>query len=465
MKNKELNLTFQSLPELIDSSFQMKEPNSKIPIYQGAFLLRNEKEEIEVIGEISFNWIPNTGVYFSGDYKSSQLGLEFFFHDEPDYKVLIDEVEIGSGFITTRNITFPNDGLAKLKGFINSKTVVGDKSISVSKLNFSIPNFREFRGNLAKKTIENEILQTSSRLSFEDETFYITIDQLVNYKKLKDSLEETGGYVILYGGEISCKKGSINLKSLGDYLHNINTFLSFLNGRRTSLMFIKGIYDGKTQWCDFSNFYVDSYKYVHSWPSNFSKENLNQSWNKFREIWKLKENNHFLTSLIHWYLEANNHSGFTDGAIIMAQTALELIYNWWIIENKKLILGKDSENLSAANKIRLVVSHLSIEYSSPNNFNHLSDFIRTTKNIEDVPDAIVYIRNSIIHSQEEKRKTLGAIHSMAKYETLQMMIWYIELASLRILEYNGKYYNRTSGKSTKFGAEENVPWIRKNELP
>ncbi|MGB4568690.1 MAG: hypothetical protein WBH96_06955, partial [Dysgonamonadaceae bacterium] len=47
-----------------------------------------------------------------------------------------------------------------------------------------------------------------------------------------------------------------------------------------------------------------------------------------------------------WYVEANSNAGFSEGSIILAQTALELIYNWWIVENKKIILGKDSENIS-----------------------------------------------------------------------------------------------------------------------
>ena len=40
------------------------------------------------------------------------------------------------------------------------------------------------------------------------------------------------------------------------------------------------------------------------------------------------EDKNFLTSAIHWYVEANGNRGFSEGSIIMAQTALELLYNY-----------------------------------------------------------------------------------------------------------------------------------------
>jgi hypothetical protein len=114
----------------------------------------------------------------------------------------------------------------------------------------------------------------------------------------------------------------------------------------------------------------------------------------------------------------------------MAQTALELLYNWWIIENKKMILGKDSENINASNKIRLISSQLNISYSVPSSFTLLQKFVDENENINDAPEAIVQIRNAIVHSQQEKRKKLDSIHYKAKYEALQLSIWYIEMTLL-----------------------------------
>ena len=153
-------------------------------------------------------------------------------------------------------------------------------------------------------------------------------------------------------------------------------------------------------------------------------------------------------------------AGFSEGSIIMAQTALELLYNWWIIENKKIIIGKDSENINASNKIRLLLSQLNINHTVPIAFSNLQAFIDSEKQIIDAPDATVQIRNAIVHSQEEKRKKLSSIHYKAKYEALQLCLWYIEMTLLKILEYDDKYYNRTSSEFIKSKAIEFVPWLK-----
>ncbi len=159
-------------------------------------------------------------------------------------------------------------------------------------------------------------------------------------------------------------------------------------------------------------------------------------------------------------MEANGNTGFSEGSIMMAQTALELLYNWWIIERKKIIIGKDSENINTSNKIRLLLSLLNIPYSVPGSFECLQKFLRDNKDISDAPEAIVQIRNAIVHSQEEKRKKLSAIHYKAKYEALQLCIWYIEMALLCILDFDEKYFNRCSKEIYASKAEQFVPWTK-----
>ena len=91
----------------------------------------------------------------------------------------------------------------------------------------------------------------------------------------------------------------------------------------------------------------------------------------------------------------------------------------------------------------------------------MQQFIDDHDNIIDAPDAVVQIRNAIIHSQEEKRKKLSEINHKAKYEALQLCIWYIEMSLLCILGFDEKYFNRCSSKLSSGNAEEFVPWSKK----
>lgn len=137
----------------------------------------------------------------------------------------------------------------------------------------------------------------------------------------------------------------------------------------------------------------------------------------------------------------------------MAQSALELAYNWLLIEKQKLIIGQDAENISAANKLRLLLSHLRVPVSFPPKLERLCEL--RSRELCDCPEAITYIRNAIIHSQGQKRKKLRTIHRHAKAQALWAAIWYIELVMLKVLEYDGNYRNRVSADPS---IEETVPW-------
>jgi hypothetical protein len=231
-----------------------------------------------------------------------------------------------------------------------------------------------------------------------------------------------------------------------------------LNGRRTAPIFRQGIFNDEIKWCDYTAYYVDQYKAVTTWPQAAGINGLNDLWQAFSDIWKNKDSRDFIILAIHWYVEANSTAAFADGSIVMTQIALELIYNWLIIESKKMLIGKDSENISAANKIRLLLSQLNIDYSIPEHFTNLQSFAKTKSDGIDGPESFVRIRNAIIHSQEEKRKEIITLHHMVKYEALQLGIWYIELALLYIFKFQGKYYNRCLGAQWAGAGEVDVPW-------
>ena len=457
MTKDELLEMHKNTPERNPFSVDMCQANLSINIYEGEFILRNEKYEVKIDGKIAFDWFPNSGAHFSGKPILDTAELFKITNGLDSFSIIIDDLVFGNAFITNTYFGSFNSN-AHLKGTLSNQAILGDKSIAVNKILFSIPNLREFQG-LPVKTISDTTFSTSmDRLRFEDDDYIITIDKASDYKDRKGSLEEKGGYIVLYAGELISKKGSLTHENTRDLFHCLDTFLSFLNGRRTSALFIKGIHEEEIIWCDYTDYFVDTHKFVQSWPPRHTIVGLNELWNSFKAIWYDPDDKNFLTSLIHWYVEANGHAGFSEGSIILAQTALELVYNWWIVEQKGMLLGKDSDNISASNKIRLLLSQANIDFSVPIGFTNLKAFIDSTDNVSDAPEAIVYIRNAIVHSQVEKRKKLSQIHFKAKYEALQVFIWYIEMTLLRILKFDATYFNRCSKEIYASKAEMNVPW-------
>jgi len=447
-----LETMFDDIPEIITPPVNMNEVNEAINIHEGGFQLKFDEKEINLNGIIQFHWFPSLGVNFLGivqDVAYQEILILTQTLEKCD--LVIDGLSCGQALITGTHIT----NSITLEGTMRFEAVRGDKTIPVTKVKFAIPNLKDFYGLPVKEvTQEGGVKFGKNRLKFENEDYIIVINQRSGYKDLKESLKSKGGYITLYSGELTQKKGSIKYEEIREVFLCFSNFLNFLNGRRCSPLFLQGVFDDEVIWCDYSSYFVDQYKPVSSWTPQHSIEGLNELWQAFSKMWKSEGDKDFLLSAIHWYTEAISNSGFAEGAIIMAQTDLELLYNWLLIEKKKLLIGKDAENMSAANKIRLLLSQLNLNYDIPHAFTKL----QLLPDVVDAPDAFVQIRNAIVHSQEEKRKKLKNLHYGVKYEALKLGIWYIELSLLFILQYQGKYYNRCSGSLFAGSGEMLVPW-------
>ncbi len=443
----------KDVPETLETSIEMLDANHPIAIYKGEFVLKEGIKELTISGHIQYDWFPSTGANFYGTVDQISKENITLIKNSEYVVVIVNGFNIGLGIITST--TFSDK--ITIKGTFRLETITGDKSIAVEKIRFSLPNFQEFLGETVKKITTNSIQTARNRITLENGKYIIIIDKCLDHAVRYNSLNEKGGYIITHVGEIIPKKGNITFQNVDDITNCLNTFLSYVNGKRTSALFIQGICKEEIIWCDYSNYYVDTFAFLPSWSFKNGVNGLNEIWQEFSNLWAKNENRDVIKTAIHWYLECNKNSGFVEGSIIMAQTALELLYNWFIVENKRFLIGKDSENINAANKIRLLICQLEIDYEVPAKFSSLKVYLKSEKLI-DAPEAVVQIRNAIVHSQEEKRRKLKDIGDKTKSEALQLCIWYIELALLKILNYNGIYTNRCSLKQTSGGKVESVPW-------
>jgi hypothetical protein len=446
-------------PETISGYIGENSVNENIIIYEGIFSLEHSDENLLIDGKIFFKWMPVSGVFFEGTVNRNKTKVNDF-NNAFDYNwdVIFEEKKLCNGIITF--LGGNEDGSKTLlDGVIAKQAIVGDSSITIEKVRFSLPNFLHFLGHSTK--VENENKISKNRLKLENDDFLILIDRCSNYDNLFKELKSAGGFTVSSGGIITSKRGSINYADSNDVIGCLSFFLSFLNGYRISVLFAEGMHNGENKWIDYSDYYIDSYKTVNSWAPRFLLEDINNLWCQFYELWN-SEHNDFLQTIIHWYLSANKRSGSTEGSLIMAQSALELLYNWWIVEQDSIIVGRDSENIQASNKIRLLISKLNISKSVPGSFSELRSIANCELKYLDGPDIIVQIRNAIVHSKKENRLKLQRLNYKIKDEALELCLWYIELSILKILNYKGIYSNRTIIGDYKSQSYCPIPWNNAN---
>jgi hypothetical protein len=449
----------QNTPAITTLPVKMDKVNEPILIHEGEFNLKQNSECFTVIGKVFYDWFPTLGSKFSCTVPNVSLfKLLPLFESSERIELTIDGLIFGDAKLIEGADW---ESGASIAGTV-SLAVKGDKSIPVTKVRFAIPNLRSFYGDITRANIGIGDRISRTRVTFENDDYLIFIDKRPRneFDEFRKELESKGGFIILYSGELIRKKGDIRLDELDNLFRCFSNFLWFLNGRRCSPLFIQGIFENDVIWAEYSRNHVDQHKNVFSWPLRYDIAGLNELWQEFYRIWRTEGDKDFLISAIHWYVEANAVSGFVEGAIIMAQTALELIYNWLLIEKKKLLNGKDAENISASNKIRLLLSYLNVGNEIPDNFTYLRSISEQLKTI-DAPDILVRIRNGIVHSQENKRKELVNMADEVKYEALDLSLWYIELSLLFILKFKGKYSDRSSiSFSSPVPDEVLVPWMK-----
>lgn len=436
---------FSGTPERIAPSIGMKEPNEVLEIYHGEFELVDGDRRATFSGTIRYHWFPSNAARFTGELLGDPGKVMKGDMMQP-LQLYQQGLLLGMAFVNRRT-------LGDKQGIVGicPRAFLGDRSIAVSEILFSLPNFPDFLGTPLRVPGQGGFFR--GRLHFEDEQYLILLDKTEDYDDRKRKLEESGGYLIQCGGKITSKKGVIRAEDLEALLHRFNVFLCFVAGRKSSLCFLKGIHEGESLWTDYTGYNNDLFGYVESWSSALSIFNLNPLWQRFTELWKVPENKHFLELVITWYIESNTRGALVEGSIIKTQAALELLYNWLVVEQRQLIMGNDASGIAASNKIRLLLSQFNVSTGVPVSLTSLHQFAEKG----DGAEIIVWIRNCLVHGNKPKREDLVKVDLKVRNEALQLGLWWVELALLYILGYNEKYASRTRENKWR-GEGDYVPW-------
>jgi len=439
-----------SLPEILKPSIVFETPNKNILIHRGSFKVKNETEEFDFTGQIEFRWFPKVTVFVNG-ITSPDPGL-------------IAKLQNSKLELYIDNILFGNVGVLELSsrsltGFIFPIAVLGDKSISVEKVLFGIPNLRDLNGTRVKGELGGMILPHQSRIELIDSEFKIIIDKRLNFGHYQKLANKLGGYQLLYFGELtSTKNKPIDFNIAEQILNELSLFITFINSKRTSVLFRNGQFEDTIIWQNFTSYENAMFLSQACWVVKQNITGFNSMWVRFREIYSSVDGKNFLNHIINWYIESMNIGANLIGGIITAQTALELLFNWLVVEDKKMIIGKDAENIKASNKLRLLLSIIKLNADVPSKFTDLMEYVDANPEINDALEAIVAIRNAAVHSQKDKRNKLANINQQTWYQALVLSHKYIELSLLYILKYNEDFLDRTYNSDEYVECVQPVPW-------
>jgi hypothetical protein len=271
-----------------------------------------------------------------------------------------------------------------------------------------------------------------------------------------------GGLFLNYACELRKKTGAaISRTEAKTFIEKFDLFLSFLNGRKTSSLLLQGMDNDNDQpiWSDYTrySFYEGSNAHVHSWAQSTFRRRLKSIWQNFSDFFNEANSTSFVKLAVLWYTDSNT-SQSEETSIIVAQTAMELIYNWLVIEKMKLLSGDDAKNITASNKLRLVANSVGFKVDL-RAIPILGKMIEDQQGQQkDIFEMMVEVRNTLVHSQKVKRDSLEKMPNGALRETKRIFLYMVELSLLNIFNYKFRYSSRLIAPQMRVLIGMPVPW-------
>ena len=430
--------------------YEMLSVNQEIKLTEGQIEFEPKTLKIKGHAQVFMRFIPKLEINIEA------IAFEFF-----EKLMAGEEVEIN----------FPSIKLS-VKLFIKKSSISQNYQITAipyeeplligstgetKKVVFHILNFPEFYGTSDMIISGKDRIERSGHIILKANGWQIKIIAVRNLKSLFKSLKNEGGYVITHVGYIErMGNSSFPRDKCTKILDALHYFLSFCAGYFTGPILPVGFNESNESiWEEWYCGLKTPYKPVLSWLDTLHGQLLEKVFPGFLNQWQNKIWNESVETAIYWYLRSNTREGGTDGAIILAQTALELLAYTYFVEDKKIWSYVDFKGKSAADKIKLLLSSLDIPLDIPSYLRKL--FKLGNKFNWNGPQAFSEVRNFLVHPGQKRKRLAKVKAPLPLIEVWKLGLWYIELVLLHLFEHTGVYAERLKD-GHRLGDVVPVPW-------
>ena len=426
----------------IEPIYSQNAPDEPIELRQAAVCLGHQGKEYKGTASAVMRFLPGDSLEFEvaldedGSCPAAKLSCA------PGSNIRLTLTDTGVGFDAfyaprggrrTENIFSPR----------RSPVTVTPPTAAISAATFHLFNFPPF-------------VCPEYRVVLKADGWIVTIEATDRTDELEQKLKAQGGYVITHMGRIVREGGTAFCsEQLDDLLACLRYCLSFTLGCWAGVALPVG-FDGNgnrvfERW-GMHTVGRGSWNALSSWFDPQHAELFLQVFPGFVSLWRDAVWHQPLCSAVYWYLEANSAFG-VDTAMILAQTALELLAWTYCVQDHKIVSQdafKPRGGLSASDKVRMLISSLGIPKEIPPELPVLCG--RPGKKWDDGVHAITDIRNSLVHPDSKVPVSVERDE-----EAHRLSLWYITMALLRLCGHDGVYANiLTPGRWA--GVVERVPW-------
>jgi hypothetical protein len=337
---------------------------------------------------------------------------------------------------------------------------VGDGSVGLQEVRFFVLNLSEYFGAslLEERAVGGGGSRRTywrGRLPLAAGGWQIDLDLRLDHRSLYARLKEQAGFEITHVGSLRRANGAcFSSVDAGEVLDALAGFLGFVCGSWATPVAAVGLDSAqRVVWRELQP------RWTSPWRSRLCafdrhKHQLGDAFSGYFERWSDPLWNEPLRIATQLYVEANGPVA-ADTTLVLGQNVLELIAWVRFVEELQLRSARDFDNprLKASDRLRELLAWLEVDPAIPTQLTALAEEA-ARQNWLDGPHAIGEMRNALIHPRQRQRLTTTPVN--ARIDLQELVLWYVELALLRLIDFHGPYANRLGAKRT--GSVEHLPW-------
>lgn len=289
------------------------------------------------------------------------------------------------------------------------------------------------------------------RAVLNDPPWTIELQATPETEETVQQLKETAGYGITHLAELTRQDGQpFTVEDGSKVIHDLYRLLSFARGAWTPPILAVGFDQrGARVHENWAVRIGTPWEGRLGWFDAHHGQSLSALWPGFRALLHDQNLGKAVSQALYWYLRSNRGGDGlgVDSGVILGQAALERLSSAHI----EATGVKMSKGARATDYLREALLRLGIPTAVPALLKGLA--VGQQANCwTDGPEAIVRIRNELVHPRNKLPIKIGTVVA----EAWNLSQWYAELIVLRLSGYDGKYSNRL--RRNWVGQVESVPW-------
>lgn len=287
------------------------------------------------------------------------------------------------------------------------------------------------------------------RMRIENRAWVAVLDPAHNAQRQLTEAMRQAGYTVSHTVRLEARRTTLSPEKAQTFARELSHFLSIMTASTVGAFLLTGFDSADTEvWSVWDGPEVDPYKgdlsalpRAYSLPDSYVRlPDLSAMSDRYVALNGEAQPAEVLRRLREWYIAASHADSYATRSVF-AGAGLELLTYWHLVTESGLSLN-GFDKMNSADRLRLLLSNCKVPFDVPEGLRALAAHAaeRKRKGQQDIdgPWMVADFRNGVVHPPTRANRT-HVEDTQLLYEASVLGLWYLELATLRLFNYEGAY--------------------------